>query len=195
MADLSDLRSYLLVNSGNIFDNELADDDALTQVVTKALLFYNNYVPFIQESITGIWGGDPLSQGGQLHQFGSPYPKMCSVYPVYVGSNFFDGLATPQFSYDSSLGQLRVNSPGFYRLKCSYDLTLADINTQDHPLFYLVVEAQYKMAIGGMRKRFTLSDTQFTMDTSLYEEGKTQLDDVVKMLHDNAPIWQALGGR
>lgn len=195
MAELEDLRQYLLINSGNIFDNELEADEALTQVINKSLLIYNNYVPQVSETIVGIWGGNLLTEGGQKYQFSAPYPKFCSAYPVYVGINFYDGIATPQSSYNSALGELRVNTPGWYRLKCSYDLSITDINQADHPLFYLVLEAQYKMSLGGMRKRFQLAETQFSADTSLYDEGKSQLDEVLQMLKDNSPIWQALGGR
>ena len=46
-----------------------------------------------------------------------------------------------------------------------------------------------------MRKRFVINDTQFTIDSGLASEGKTELDEVLKMLQENAPIWQALGGR
>lgn len=195
MAELSDLRLYLLVNSGNIFDKELEDDEWLTQIVNKSLMFYNNYVSNIKEEIVSILGGDPLSAGGQPHQFPSPYPKWCNVYPISVGSNFFDGLATPAFTYNSKIGEVRVNSSGFYRIKYSIDLTLEDINQADHPIFYIVLEAQYKMVLGGMRQRFTISDTQFTMDSNLYTEGKNELEEARRMLEDNSPIWQALGGR
>lgn len=195
MAELSDLRLYLLVNSGNIFDKELEDDEWLTQIVNKSLMFYNNYVSNVKEEIVSILGGDPLSAGGQPHQFPSPYPKWCSVYPLNVGSNFFDGLATPSFTYNSKIGEIRVNSSGFYRIKYSVDLTLEDINQAEHPIFYIVLEAQYKMVLGGMRQRFTISDTQFTMDSNLYTEGKNELEEARRMLEDNSPIWQALGGR
>lgn len=195
MAELSDIRTYLLVNSGNIFDKELEDDNWLLQVVQKALIFYNNYVPTFNEKIVSILGGDLLSSGGQAYQFSSPFPKTVSAYPVAVGTNFFDGLATPQFSYNSSIGELRVNSTGFYRLKYAYDLTLDNVTQADHPLFYLVLEAQYKMVLGGMRRRFVITDTQFTMDNSLYEEGKAEMEELKKTLTDNSPIWQALGGR
>jgi hypothetical protein len=195
MADLADIRTYLLVNSGNIFDKELEDDIWLMQVVQKALIFYNSYVPSFKEEIVSILGGDLLSSGGQAYQLDAPFPKIVTGYPVAVGTNFFDGLATPQFSYDSSIGEIRVNSTGFYRIKYSHDLTLGDITQADHPLFYLVLEAQYKMVLGGMRRRFVITDTQFTMDNSLYEEGQREMDELKKTLNDNAPIWQALGGR
>lgn len=195
MAEISDLRLYLLVNSGNIFDKELEDDEWLTQVINKSLIFYNNYVSNVKEEIVSILGGDPLSAGGQPYQFPAPYPKWCNCYPLNVGSNFFDGIATPQSTYYPSIGELRVNSSGFYRIKYSIDLTVNDINQADHPLFYLVLEAQYKMVLGGMRQRFTIPDTQFTMDSNLYNEGKTQMDEVKQLLEDNTPIWQALGGR
>ena len=195
MAELSDIRTYLLVNSGNIFDKELESDDLLMQVIQKSLIFYNNYVPNFKDKIVSILGGDLLSSGGQAYQFDAPFPKMVSAYPIAVGTNFFDGLATTQSHYDSSIGELRVNSTGFYRLKYAVDLTLEDINQSEHPLFYLVLEAQYKIVLGGMRKRFVINDTQFTIDSGLASEGKTELDEVLKMLQENAPIWQALGGR
>ena len=195
MADIDDLRTYLLINSGNIFDRELEDDNWLMQVIFKSLLIYNNYVPSVKEIIVTILGGDLLSQGGQAYQFDSPYPKWASAYPLMVGINFYDGLATPQFSYNSSIGELRVNSSGFYRIKYAIDLTLDDINMADHPLFYLLTEAQYKMVLGGMRTRFTISDNQFTMSDGLHTEGVAQMADVQKMLEENSPIWQGLGGR
>jgi hypothetical protein len=195
MAELSDIRLYLLVNSGNIFDKELENDDWLMQVVYKALMFYNNYAPAVKEEIVSIMGGDPLFAGGQPYFFTAPYPKWCSAYPVSVGVNFFDGLATPPFSYNSALGELRVNSSGFYRIKYSVDLTLDDITQADHPLFFLMLEAQYKMVLGGMRQRFTITDTQFTTDNSLHAEGVAQMEEAKKMLEENAPIWVALGGR
>ena len=195
MAEIDDIRAYLLVNSGNIFDKELESDDLLMQVVYKALLIYNNYVPSIKEAIVTIMGGDPLASGGQAHQFSSPFPKWCSAYPLSVGVNFFDGLATPQFSYNSAIGELRVNSSGFYRIKYSSDLVLNDITQADHPLFYLLLEAQYKMVLGGMRDRFVITDSQFTMSNSLHSEGVAQMAEVMTMLEQNSPIWQALGGR
>jgi len=194
MATIAELRSYLLVSTGNLFDNEI-DDSMLQQVVNKSLIYYNNYTPAVKESIVGIWGAGLFSTGGQVYQFPAPYPKACSAYPLFVGINFFDGLATSQSTYDSKSGELKVNAPGYYRIKYYYDLTLDDINQTDHPLFYLVLEANYKMSLGGMRKRFQLSDTQFTTDTSLYDEGKAQLEEVTKMLMDNSPVWIALGGR
>lgn len=194
MAALSDIRTYLLVNSGNLFDNELIEDNWLMQVVQKALMFYNSYVPSFKEDIVSILGGDLLSSGGQAYQMNPPFPRIVTGYPLAVGTNFFDGLATPQFSYDSSIGEIRVNSTGFYRLKYSVDLTLADITQADHSLFYLVLEAQYKMVLGGMRQRFAITDTQFTMN-NLYEEGQKEMEELKKTLIDNSPIWQALGGR
>lgn len=195
MAGINEIRTYILVNSGNIFDKELESDDLLMQVIQKSLIFYNNYVPNFKDKIVSILGGDLLSSGGQAYQFDAPFPKMVSAYPIAVGTNFFDGLATTQSHYDSSIGELRVNSTGFYRLKYAVDLTLEDINQSEHPLFYLVLEAQYKIVLGGMRKRFVINDTQFTIDSGLASEGKTELDEVLKMLQENAPIWQALGGR
>ena len=195
MAELDDLRTYLLVNSGNIFDKELEDDNWLMQVIFKSLLIYNSYVPDVKEIIRAILGGDLLSHGGQAYQFDSPYPKWASAYPIMVGVNFYDGLATPQSSYNSTIGELRVNSSGFYRIKYAIDLTLDDINMADHPLFYLLTEAQYKMVIGGMRNRFTIAETQFTMSEGLHNEGVAQMAEVQKMLEENSPIWQGLGGR
>ena len=195
MAGINEIRTYILVNSGNIFDKELESDDLLMQVIQKSLIFYNNYVPNFKDKIVSILGGDLLSSGGQAYQFDAPFPKMVSAYPIAVGTNFFDGLATTQSHYDSSIGELRVNTTGFYRLKYAVDLTLEDINQSEHPLFYLVLEAQYKIVLGGMRKRFVINDTQFTIDSGLASEGKTELDEVLKMLQENAPIWQALGGR
>ena len=195
MAGINEIRTYILVNSGNIFDKELESDDLLMQVIQKSLIFYNNYVPNFKDKIVSILGGDLLSSGGQAYQFDAPFPKMVSAYAIAVGTNFFDGLATTQSHYDSSIGELRVNSTGFYRLKYAVDLTLEDINQSEHPLFYLVLEAQYKIVLGGMRKRFVINDTQFTIDSGLASEGKTELDEVLKMLQENAPIWQALGGR
>ena len=46
-----------------------------------------------------------------------------------------------------------------------------------------------------MRKRFTISDSQFSVDTNLESEGKSDLEEAKKILQDNAPFWQALGGR
>jgi hypothetical protein len=195
MADLSDVRTYLLVNSGNIFDKELESDDWLMQVVKKSLIFYNNYMPNFKDKIISILGGDLLSSGGQAHQFDSPFPKVVSCFPLAVGTNFFDGLATYQSHYDPSIGELRVNSTGFYRIKYAIDLTLEDITQEEHPIFYLVLEAQYKIVLGGMRKRFTISDSQFSVDTGLESEGKADLDEAKKILQDNAPFWQGLGGR
>ena len=195
MAGINEIRTYILVNSGNIFDKELESDDLLMQVIQKSLIFYNNYVPNFKDKIVSILGGDLLSSGGQAYQFDAPFPKLVSAYPIAVGTNCFDGLATTQSHYDSSIGELRVNSTGFYRLKYAVDLTLEDINQSEHPLFYLVLEAQYKIVLGGMRKRFVINDTQFTIDSGLASEGKTELDEVLKMLQENAPIWQALGGR
>ena len=195
MATVSDIRSYVLVNSGNMFDNELASDDALTQVINKSLIYYNNYVVNFKTEIVSILGGDLLSSGGQAYNFDPPFPKIVSCYPLAVGTNFFDGLATPQSWYESSTGTLRVNATGFYRIKYAIDVTLADINQADHPIFYLLIEAQYKIVLGGMRKRFQITDTQFTVDTGLEAEGKADLEEVKKLLQDNAQFWQGIVGR
>lgn len=194
MPTVADLQDYISLIAGDIYDEELSASE-FEKIIKKAMITYNAYCPEEREFIATI-SGTLFSNSLVGYQFASPYPRIASAIPQYVGMNWATDISTATYTYDSTCGMLTVPVTGTYIIKYTADVTLSNLNEIDHPLFYKLLEAYYKIIVGGRRKRFRLMDNQIENDgDNLVEEGNTMLQEIREDLADNVPFWLALSGR
>lgn len=194
MATASDLRDYISLVAGDITEEELSVTD-FEKVIKKALTTYNAYIPDEKEFVITI-DGSIISDSGGGYQFPAPYPRVVTATPQFIGINWWSDVSVASYTYDSSTGYLTIPSSGSYIVKYVQDITLSTVNEMDHPLFYKLLEAYFKVIVGGRRKRFRLTDYQIENDgDTMIEEGNNMLQEIREDLSDNMPFWLALVGR
>ena len=194
MPTVAELQEYISLIAGDIYEEELSASE-FEKIIKKAMITYNAYCPEEGEFITTI-SGTLFSGDTAGHQFAPPYPRIASVIPQYAGMNWAADISTATYTYNSNTGVLTVPITGTYIVKYVTDVTLFNLNEVDHPLFYKLLEAYYKIIVGGRRKRFRLMDNQIENDgETLIEEGNNMLQEIREDLADNVPFWLALSGR
>lgn len=193
LADIDDLRDYISLIAGDITSEELTSVE-FELLVKKALSIYNSYCPDERETIAVITGSLLNSTGG--YQFPQPYPQVASATPQYAGLNWWPEIASASYTYNNKNGLLMIPLSGTYIIKYSQEITLDTANERDHPLFFKLLEALFKIVVGGRRKKFALLDFQISNDgDSLVQEGTTMLEETKLDLLDNVPFWLALNTR
>ena len=189
-AKLTALRSYVSTIIGDIKEDELTIDE-FRHVVNKSLSMYNAYTADEKELIAIIQGTLLNQQGGYM--FAPPYPSVATATPEFAGLNWWSEVAIASCTYDPTTGMLTVPMTGTYIVKYGMDVTLDTINMKDHPLFYRLLEAHYKIIVGNRRKKFALTDYQITNDgDTMVQDGTTLLEEVKQDLEDNTPFWLGL---
>lgn len=186
-AKLQELLDYVSIVIGDILSEEVTLDE-FRKIVNKSLMIYNAYCPDEHE-FTAVINGSLLNGGGG-YVFSPPYPVVASATPQYAGLNWWSDISSSTSTYDPSTGTLTVPMTGTYIVKYGTALTVSTVNETDHPLFYKLLEAYYKIIVGSRRKKFGLMDYQIQNDgDSMVQEGNTLLDEVKQDLQDNLPFW------
>jgi hypothetical protein len=188
------LKEHISIIAGDDVD-EVLSEDQFAHIVKRALREYSKWQPDTKEILVNI----PPDAVGSLvyagtYHFPKPYPKVATATPVDPALSVFMGVAVPAYTYDPEHGILRVPSAGFYAVRVSVTLTLESLEDDDHPLFFDILVAMYKMVVGGWRKRHQLQEMPFQTDASeMYQEGKDELDYLQQnTLPDNMPWWIGL---
>jgi hypothetical protein len=190
---LQELLDYVSIVIGDITSEEVTLDE-FRKIANKSLMMYNAYCPDEHEFIAVINGS--LLNGGGGYLFSPPYPIVASASPQYAGLNWWSDISSPTSTYDSKTGTLTVPMTGTYIVKYGVLLTVATVNEIDHPLFYKLLEAYYKIVVGSRRKKFALMDYQIQNDgDSMVQEGTTLLEEIKLDLQDNLPFWLSFSTR
>lgn len=194
MPTSTELRDYISLISGDITAEELTVPE-FEMLIRKSLITYNSYMPDTVEFITVI-RGSLITMANVGYQFSAPYPTSATATAQFTGLNWWPDISSANYTYSSTTGMLSVPITGTYIVRYTRELSLDTLGELTHPLFYKLLEAHYKIVVGGRRKKFLLMDNQITNDGDmLVGEGQAMLDQLKEELSDNMPIWMALGTR
>jgi hypothetical protein len=193
MAVLDDLKDYIITICGDVYEEELTNDE-FQRIINRALQEYNAYIGDQYETTITVTGTFTLTETKKVgYQFPEPYPIIAAATPVYAGFNWFSDMQFAASTYDANIGLLSVPSTGLYIVKVVGALILENADQQKHPLFYECLEAYYKIIVGSRRKRFRMVDFQLENDgAEMYSEGQQLLDNLRERLQDNEPFWNTL---
>ena len=193
LEQLEDLRDYISTIIGDIITDETSIDE-FRRIVRKSLITYNAYCPDEAEFTTVIHGSLLGQSGGYM--FPPPYPTVATASPQFAGLNWWSEISTPHSTYDSKTGILTVPMTGTYIVKYGVSITLDTVSESEHPLFYKLLEANYKIIVGSRRKKFALMDYQIQNDgDNMVQEGITLMEEIKQDLQDNTPFWLGFATR
>jgi len=181
---IEELSSYLLINSNQYFiggDIEV-DETILNGLVQRALSFYGNYRPYVDDIEVYI------SDGGEFKEYNNQ--QVTGILRVYYTNPIYDDTEVDfNWDWDRDTKEWASQVSGKYWATCSLMPTLSTINYDQYE-FLDLVQGLYLMYIGSSRKSFNMGDLPFENDgADLYNDGKELFETTKEKLSESNNSW------